>query len=140
MLADVLSEIGRQGGNDSGTGPEPVVSLELFFEGNNDLGSIGCNLIDHPGIPEFYAVLRALRAHPDVVDVRVGISEVMGDDEWPFSNHVYIVTSASATEVLRRTARLQPEPEMGSDWWNGTPPAIDIPVPSGHQLMTLWWD
>jgi hypothetical protein len=30
--------------------PEPqIVPIDRFFDGNDDLGSIGCNLIDHPG-------------------------------------------------------------------------------------------
>jgi hypothetical protein len=35
--------------------PLPVVSLEAFFEGNDDYGSIGCNLLEseHPGPPGF---------------------------------------------------------------------------------------
>jgi hypothetical protein len=28
----------------------PIVSLEDFFVGNDDPGSIGCNLLEHPGI------------------------------------------------------------------------------------------
>ncbi|BEL06317.1 hypothetical protein Q0Z83_045080 [Actinoplanes sichuanensis] len=140
MLVDLLAEIQRQSGCETGVGLESVVSLELFFEGNDDLGSIGCNLADHPGIEYFHATLLALRERPDVDDVRVGISEVMGDDEWPFSDHVYVVASASAAEVLRSTAALHPEPELGSDWWTGSPPAIEIPIPEGQRLMTLWWD
>ena len=62
MLADLLAEIEAQGWSDDGSGPDPVVSLELFFEGNDDLASIGCNLIDHPGPADFYATLRAIRA------------------------------------------------------------------------------
>ena len=41
--------------------PEPqVVPIERFFDGNDDLGSIGCNLNPHPGI-----ALRQ-RARPDL--------------------------------------------------------------------------
>lgn len=47
MLAELHGEIGRQGGYEDGTGAEPVVGLELFFDGNEDPGSIGCNLSDH---------------------------------------------------------------------------------------------
>ncbi|MFC7533175.1 hypothetical protein [Actinoplanes sp. GCM10030250] len=64
----------------------------------------------------------------------------MGDNEWPFSDHVYVVARASVPEVLRFTAALQPEPEVGSRWWTGYPPTIEIPVPEGQRLMTLWWD
>src|SRR2546429_9676710 len=86
--------------DDAGSGPEPVISLELFFDGNDDLGSIGCNLSDHPGPARFYGVLGAIRDRPEVYSVWVGISEVMAPDEWPFSNHVYVVTTVSAAEVM----------------------------------------
>src|SRR5262245_38111426 len=85
MLAKLLAEIERQGGYEHGVGAEPVVDLELFFDGNDDPGSIGCNLIDHPGPAHFYAVLRSIRDRPDVHGVWIGISEVMAPDEWPFS-------------------------------------------------------
>jgi len=34
--------------------PAAVVSLEDFFEGNQDEGSIGCNIIPYPGLDQFY--------------------------------------------------------------------------------------
>src|SRR5579862_306607 len=46
--------------------PFPVVSLEDFFTGNKDLGSIGCNIEEHPGLRKFYAVLCAIRQRPEV--------------------------------------------------------------------------
>jgi hypothetical protein len=55
--------------------PFPVVSLEDFFTGNNDLGSIGCNLENHPGTQRFFAILRSIRARPEVQDVLVTIYE-----------------------------------------------------------------
>ncbi len=89
MLTELLAEIERQGGYD-GAGPETVVDLETFFEGNDDFASIGCNLLAHPSPVQFYAVLRSVRDRPEVHGVWVGISEVMGLDEWPFSDHVYV--------------------------------------------------
>ena len=65
---------------------------------------------------------------------------MLGGHEWPFSSHVYVVTSASATDVLTWAASLQPEPETLSGWWNGTPPKVPLPVPEEMRLLTLWWD
>lgn len=140
MLPDLLAEIERQGGYQAAGGPEPVVSLENFFDGNDDAGSIGCNLTGHPGPHRFFAVLRDVRERPEVQDVRVGISEVMADGEWPFSDHVYVVTSASADDVLRWTSALAPEPDVASGWWNDVPPAKPFVVPQGMHVLTLWWD
>jgi len=53
---------------------EIAVSLEDFFTGNNDAGSIGVNLgPDQPPIAEFHRVLREIRAKPNVQDVLVRI-------------------------------------------------------------------
>jgi hypothetical protein len=120
-------------------GARPIVTLEEFFEGNDDLGSIGCNLIDHPGIDRFYAVLRAVRARPNVQDVLIGITEDMGDEEWPFSDSVYVLTSAPAPEVQQWVADLQPD-EIGAPGYFPPPPAT-APVPRpGFVVWTLWWD
>ncbi|SMD11257.1 hypothetical protein [Kibdelosporangium aridum] len=133
MLAALLNEIARQDGTS-----EPVVPLALFFTGNHDPASIGCNLDPHPGVPRFASVLGSIRAQPCVHDVLVGIDEVMGPDEWPFSGHVYVITTASGSEVAAWAADLRPEtPSRG--WWSpDRPPAIE--VPPGHQVVTLWWD
>jgi hypothetical protein len=139
MLDQLLAEIDRQGGYADGGGAEPVVGLELFFDGNDDLGSIGCNLAAHPGTDRFFAVLRDIRDRPEVSDVLVGISEVMGEDEWPFSDHVYVITTASAARVAEWAAELEPE-APGEGWWNGQPPAEPVAVPPGARVVTLWWD
>ena len=41
-----------------------LVTLAEFFEGNDDLGSIGCNLTDHPGLDHFRQVLSDFGADP----------------------------------------------------------------------------
>ena len=47
--------------------PEPqLVSAARFFDGNDDLGSIGCNLSDHPGIETFRKLLVGVMDRPDV--------------------------------------------------------------------------
>ena len=51
------------------------------FEGNDDLGSIGCNLLDHPGPAHFYEVLRSIRDRSEVHGVWVGITEVMAPED-----------------------------------------------------------
>ena len=137
-LANLLAEIELQGGYE-GVGPEPVVSLEQFFEDNVDLGSIGGNLSPHPGIATFYRVLREIRDRPDVDDVLVGISEVMENGEWPFANHVYVITTASPADVAKWAAPLDSD-EPGDGWWNGAPPRWPIQVPGDAHIVTLWWD
>lgn len=59
------------------TQPEPqLVSIKRFFDGNDDLGSIGCNLHPHLGIAQFRQVLTDLLARPDVLAVYAQIAEL----------------------------------------------------------------
>ena len=137
-LANLRAEIELQGGYE-GVGPEPVVSLEQFFDDNVDLGSIGCNLPAHPGLGTFFRILRDIRDRRDVYDVLVGISEVPEDDEWPFSDHVYVITTADVDDVARWAAPLGADPPS-EGWWNGGPPRWPIQVPVDARVVTLWWD
>lgn len=122
----------------------PAVSLEDFFEGNHDLGSIGCNLTKHPGIDTFAARLRALRDLPNVQDVLVGITDFgpESDGIWPFSDWVYILTDLSPKDVADRLQSLQPD----DVYYEGAPNTlpvihIDLPRPKpGFKLLIAWWD
>jgi hypothetical protein len=138
-LANLLAEIELQGGYE-GVGPEPVVSLEQFFDGNIDLGSIGGNLGDHPGMDTFFRVLREIRDRPDVYDVLVGITEVEDDElSWPYSDHVYVITTATVDAVANWAKPLEAD-QPGEGWWNGAPPRWPIQVPEDAHIVTLWWD
>lgn len=119
--------------------PAPVVSLEDFFHGNEDLGSIGCNLADHPGIKRFFEVLSDVRARADVQDVLVEIYEIMeGEAEWPFSERVYVITSATADDVMRWVAEL--DPSEAQEGWAGAAPDAAPLIEAGMKVCSLWWD
>ncbi len=134
--ASLLSAIRDQGFDDK---RRPVVSLEVFFEGNHDPASIGCNLPEHPGVAKFYAVLRGIRERPDVQDVLVAITDDMGDDEWPFSDCIYVLTRAPAKDVERWAAALEPDPDPAEGYFPGPPKRAPTLLP-GHHVVTLWWD
>ena len=116
----------------------PLVTLEDFFEGNDDLGSIGCNLMEHPGIAFFYDQLKAIREREDVSHVLVGIYEVEESDEtmWPFSETVYVTTSEDPENVFEWFSPLQPD-SVGRDMTG----AKNLPkIPDGHEICVAWWD
>ena len=55
--------------------PEPqIVPIDEFFDGNDDEASLGCNLIEHPGIDVFRRILLGLLDRADVVAVYAQIS------------------------------------------------------------------
>lgn len=127
-----------------GASAAPVVSLEAFFEGNDDRASIGCNLTPHPGVRTFERVLHAIRARPGVADVVVQLVDDMGDSEWPFSDRVYVITTTSAKAVHEWAAELSPDPwaEDELQTWLGSkvpPPGAPL-VPEGFSVVCLFWD
>jgi hypothetical protein len=119
--------------------PDPVVSLEDFFTGNDDPGSIGCNT-DHSGPKFFKEPLLAIRAKPNVQDVLIEIYEVEEEDEtiWPFSERIYILTSASREEVQGWLAPLTPD-SVEEGFAFGVPIAAP-PLWPDVKVYAVWWD
>lgn len=121
------------------TQPEPQwVLIERFFDGNDDLGSIGCNLDPHPGIARFCQVLTGVLARPDVQAVYAQIAELdPGDGSWPFTDTVLVVGTIPTDELCDLVDELHPD-EVGPAEAFGVSPAIAerhrVPV------SVLWWD
>lgn len=134
-LAEVRKRIDDH--RESGS-PEPLLlSVEEFFEGNDDPGSIGCNLMPHPGLARFHQVLTSVRERPDVASVLMSVTDEMSDDEWPFSDRVYVVTSAAISDVQSRLSALQPEPV---EVLREVPPGLAGAIPWGMRALLVWWD
>ena len=116
-----------------------VVSLEDFFEGNQDDGSIGCNLIPYPGLERFYEVLKAIRSRDEVQDVLIVINSIDDEESWPFSESILILAHASELQVLEWMKDLEPT-EIWQGWGEaGKPPAAPDPT-DGMVVYGLWWD
>jgi hypothetical protein len=118
---------------------EVIVSLEDFFVGNSDRGSIGCNLGDRqPAISEFYSTLRGLRAKSEVQDILVRIYDYDNAPSWPYTDTVYIIASATLDQVQRWIAPLKPD-EVHTGWMYGAPPKAPS-LGSGMVPYSVWWD
>ncbi|MBI3409144.1 MAG: hypothetical protein HY040_12425 [Planctomycetes bacterium] len=119
--------------------PEPhVVPIARFFDGNDDLGSIGCNLPDHPGIDTFREILTGLLNRPDVEAVYAQISELdPGEDSWPFADTVLVAGMISSNDLAEHLAALQPDEVSAAE-------KINVPssVRQKHKtpIMYAWWD
>lgn len=119
----------------------PTVSLEEFFTGNRDLGSIGCNLNDHPGIETFHRVLKGIEGRPGVSGVYVRITDLEGDDAWPFSDTVLINTSAGQAEVESWVRDLSPDVVGAMDDDGLSRLHAGTPRPkAGERMYVVWWD
>ena len=120
--------------------PLPLVTLEEFFEGNDDYGSIGCNLTPMLGPGFFLETLKRIRSLPNVQDVLVEVAEVEPDgaSAWPFSDRVYIFTDAPPDEVAQWAAPIKPDAiqEGFSNGKHKCAPALM----TGFKCYSLWWD
>lgn len=78
-----------------------AVTLEEFFDGNDDLSSFWCNLESQPQSMEtIRAFLQNIRARSDVADLKILVTQFDdGPDEWPFSDTVLIDTDVDPEEV-----------------------------------------
>ena len=113
MLGDLRRELIRKvqaQGLQSAEGPLPVVSLEDFFLGNSDYGSIGCNLSNNPGPLAFFESLKAVRDDDSVQEILVEVNEIVENAQtWPFADRVYLLSSAPA---------LKPGVTVYAAWWD----------------------
>ena len=136
-LERITERVSRLGHPDVPGTPTPLVTVEEFFDGNTEIGSIGCNLDSAPTPQQFHAVFLAIAQRPDVKDIRVQVT-MFDVPEWPFTDTVYIMTTASSDEV----ASWFPEELKPDETWIGFVDHAYEPyvVPAGTQAVACWWD
>lgn len=123
--------------NDEET-PRPLLTLQEFFDGNDVSGSIGCNLDPMPEPQQFHEMLQGIASRPEVADVRVQIT-MFDDPEWPFSDTVWIFTSASPESVASWFPEEWRPDDVQSGWANGAK-YESVVVPAGTTPVACWWD
>lgn len=136
-LARITERVNRLGDPDDPDTLRPLVTIDEFFVGNPEPGSIGCNLLCSPTPDQFYAVFQSIASRPEVEDVRVQIT-AFDLEEWPFTDTVYVMTSASPEEVKAWF----PEDLRPDDTWVGFADQAYEPyeVPAGTQPIACFWD
>ena len=135
-LERITERVSRNGDPNDPDTPRPLLRLAEFFDGNEVVGSIGCNLPGTPAPHVLHQALKAIAERPDVVDVRVAVT-AFDDPDWPFSDTVYVVTSASPTDVQSWfSEELAPD-----DTWEGLDGRHEeYAVPEGYRAVCCWWD
>ncbi len=73
-LKRIADRVNRHGDVNDPATIRPLLTLPEFFDGNDDFGSIGCNLAPPPGPVKFYEILKGISERSDVADVRVQIT------------------------------------------------------------------
>lgn len=137
--ATLVERMNRSGDVNDPATPRPLLTLEEFFEGNDDFGSIGYNLPDQPSPAEFYSLLKEIRDRTDVADVRIEILDHPDPSAWPSSDTVWIITTAFPDQVKEwLDERIRPDDVL--DGWTGDRPREPCAVPPGHRPIGVWWD
>ena len=119
----------------------PIVSLDDFFVGNEDAGSIGCNTSPPLTQTDFYQKLKEIHSLASVSEIWVEISDAEENNPepltWPFSDRIFIFTSATQEEVAQWLEPLQVD-EMNSDYINSR--LNSIKLEAGMKIYQAWWD
>ena len=120
--------------------PEPaVVEAGRFFDGNDDLGSIGCNLFDHPGVHRFREIVEGLLTRPDVDAVYAVIREIdAGEDMWPFTDTLLFVGDIPTSVLSAALEPVQPD-EVGEAPFPVVPQTLQRKH-GGQRVRLAWWD
>lgn len=127
--------------NKLGAEPEPqLVPIREFFDGNNDMASIGCNLLEHPGTEAFRITFEKLAQRNDVEAIYAQITELdPGEDSWPFCDTVLVVGALSLNELRAALAGLQPD-EVGTSEELIVPETLAGKNPKNLPVLVAWWD
>lgn len=138
ILERIIERVNRNGDFYAEGTPIPLLTLEEFFNGNDVVGSIGCNLdgAPHPSVIE--KVLLEIRDRPDVYNIYVQITE-MDDPDWPFSDTVWVITKVDESTISEYFPKILAPNEIWEGWQNGLT-YEQVEVPSGFKVIACWWD
>lgn len=138
-LQRISARVNQNGDVNNPSTQRPLLTLGEFFDGNEDVGSIGCNLSPPPGPGKFHEVLKRIAARPDVADVRVQVTMFDDPEMWPFSDTVWIITSATPDKVAEWfDASIRPD-RCVAGWTEGVS-FEPVKVPEGMRPVGCWWD
>jgi hypothetical protein len=138
-LARIAARVSRAGDVNDPATPRPLLTLAEFFDGNDVIGSIGCNLTPVVDPSIMRKALERIAARPEVDEVRVQVSQFDDPESWPFSDTVWVITSVSPETVATWF-----EPELRPDdcrqgWTEGTS-FEPCPIRPGMHPVGCWWD
>ena len=121
----------------------PVVSIEDFFDGNDEPDSIAVNLDPHPGLAFFRKKLSAIRKRADVQDVLLDIYHIDESDEgepnWPSPECIYAITSATEEQVEKWNEQLRADGPV-EGWIDEIVPNGAPAVADGNRVWRIMWD
>ena len=109
------------------------ISVNDFFEGNYVKGSFASNACtDEFDVKEFYAIFKEIEKKENVKEVYIEIADVDVEEEWPYSDTAFVVTTANEEEI--------------ESWFKeASPSEIDEHISieklkDSYKLYCLWWN
>jgi hypothetical protein len=137
-IEQITERVNRNGNPDDPSTPIPLLTLEAFFEGNDIDGSICCNLEPCPSPKEVFEALKTIRSKTEVADILVQIT-AFDDPDWPFSDTVWVITSADS-ETVRSWLPKSIEPNECWEGWVESQTYEEYKLPAGMNPIACWWD
>lgn len=120
----------------------PVLTLDEFFIGNRDGGSVMCNLDHEPRAEETYEFLKHIESRPEVSRIFMIVTQWDGPGHWPFSDAIIISTTADMETVRGWFPKPWTPTELTA--WNRNPDpnyeTEDFPKTPGYTEYYLWYD
>ncbi len=117
---------------------EVFISVEDFFDGNEDTGSIGANIYPNPpSLQEFNNTLTAIKNNSKTYAILIRIADIE-DTDWLYSDMILLAGNYSLSEVKKLFKQLKPDEIYEGNMYNG-PSNLPIIDPSVKQY-SIWWD
>lgn len=118
---------------------EVALSLDDFFNGNDNFGSIGVNIYPNQPPPgKFYEVFKRLIDQKKADFIYVRITDVEDPEDWFFSDLIYVVGSIGLNELQNLINDLMPF-EIGKGWLRKKPVNIYGDL-NGKNVWSVVWD
>jgi hypothetical protein len=118
---------------------EVFVSIDEFFEGNNDDGSIGANIYpDPPSLADFYNTLKEIKKDSRTDELLVRIADI-DDTEWFYTDMIYISGRYKSAEIKKLFKLLRPDEVYEGMMYDEEPSNIPQLKP-GSKAYSVWWD
>ena len=121
-----------------------LLTIDEFFDGNNDEGSIAPNLETKRPMTEYYKILKELADNPKTIDAFAELKDVMiydngqlNDNEWFYSDVIYFVGDLTKEEIKEATKTLQPD-VVEYDTENRIKGLSD--KYKDKKVVYVWWD
>lgn len=120
------------------------LTLDEFFNGNNDDASIAPNLDTKLKVSEYYKTLKNIEndkdiqgAYAELKDVMIYENNQLNDNEWFYTDVIYFIGELTKEEIAKRVKKLQPDEVeyIVDERLSGLSKEY-----KGKKIVYVWWD